>query len=83
MNIDRLYPFDYEYDSCQGEDGRLVLTVKYVLSNLDVRLQNEISERKNADSAMNKTITKLQAQANANTAEINRLKWKQEVIDLQ
>lgn len=83
MNIARLYPFDFEYDSCQGEDGRLVLTVKYALSNLDDRLQTEISERKNADSSINKTLIKLQAQANANTDEINRLKWKQTVIDLQ
>ena len=90
MNCDRIYPFDnkiYPFDGdCNCRDGpydKAFLMIESALSSFDVRLQTEITKRKEADEAINKTIVDVQKQVTANTTELAKTRWTQTVIDLQ
>lgn len=90
MNCGRIYPFYnkiYPFDGdCNCRDGpydKAFLMIESALSSFDVKLQTEITERKEADETINKTIVDMQKQVTANTTELAKTKWTQTVIDLQ
>ena len=90
MNCGRIYPFYnkiYSFDSdCNCRDGpydKAFLMIESALSSFDTRLQTETTKRKEADEAINQTITNIQKQVTANTTELAKTRWTQTVIDLQ
>lgn len=79
----KIYPFCNDYNCCNGPYDKAFLMIESALSSFDTRLQTETTKRKEADEAINQTITNMQKQVTANTTELAKTRWTQIVIDLQ
>lgn len=79
----KIYPFDGDCGCRDGPYDKAFLMIESALSSFDTRLQIETTKRKEADEAINQTITNIQKQVTANMTELAKTRWTQIVIDLQ
>lgn len=79
----KIYPFCNDCNCRNGPYDKAFLMIESALSSFDTRLQTETTKRKEADEAINQTITNMQKQVTANTTELAKTRWIQIVIDLQ